>query len=128
VENTSSWLVIACVLAPLAACEVVADFDRQRLDEKRTIGPTPLPSADGAVAVLPDAATRPDGALVGPAERDAGELDAAADAAADASDDASTPALTDAAGIDAALGEVDPLEPDATMVINAALQALESPW
>lgn len=122
---------MACVLAPLAACEVVADFDRQKLDEKRTIGPTPLPSADGAVAVLPDAAARPDGALVSPTERDAGELDAAADAAdaaADASDDASAPALTDAAGIDAALGEVDPLEPDATTVINAALQALGSPW
>lgn len=60
--SSCKWLVVLCTLS---ACEVIADFDRGKLDEKRTIGPTPLPRFDGAVAPMRDA-SRPDGALIGP--------------------------------------------------------------
>jgi hypothetical protein len=103
-----SGLVVACAVL-LGACEVIAGFDRDRLEEQRTIGPTPLPNADGAVALTPDAGAL-DGALIGPGRDEAGVLDAAAEADAG---DAAVPAVADAAGIDA---EVIAEEPDATIV------------
>jgi hypothetical protein len=100
--GSSRWLL----LAMLCACEVIADFDREKLDDTRTIGPTPLPTLDGAIALMPDA-TRPDGALIGPEDDDAG-LDAG-EAAPDAASHA------DAAGLDASQSvEVVPDPPDAT--------------
>lgn len=94
------------MLAMLCACEVIADFDREKLDERRTIGPTPLPTLDGAVALIPDAA-QPDGALIG---RD----DAGSDAGGAALDAA---VAVDAAGFDNAVTfEVDAAALDATTV------------
>jgi hypothetical protein len=100
--GSPKWLL----LATLCACEVIADFDRDKLDETRTIGPTPLPMLDGAIALMPDA-TRPDGALIGPEDGDSG-LDSGA-----AAEDAAI--STDAAGLDASQGsEVIPGQPNAT--------------
>jgi hypothetical protein len=103
----------------LCACEVIADFDRQKLEEQRTIGPTPLPTVDGATPLIPDAA-QPDGALIGPGRDDDGGLDAALEAA-DAGDAAADAASTaDAAGLDAASEpEVVPEPPDATVLVES---------
>lgn len=56
----------------MSGCEVVANFDERALDD-RTIGPTPIPQLDGAVASMPDASM--DGAIVQP-ESDASRPDA----------------------------------------------------
>lgn len=120
-----------------AACEVVVDFDRGKLDGAATQGPTPVPSAeDGAIAIEPDAANL-DGALVQPEPGDASlsdseagpvdagappgpdaavlpEMDAALMADAGAGDAAGEDAApADAAGQDAAL-------PDAALAADAA--------
>ena len=102
----SSWLRLVLVLAPvlacISACEVIANFDPKRLNTDRTVGPVPLPTADGAVALIPDAGELPDGALIRPEESDAevapvaGDggmgLDAASAVDAAVSADASEPA------------------------------------
>jgi hypothetical protein len=118
VRSAGSLTSLALCIA-LAGCEVIVDFDRDKLDDQRTLGPTPLPNADGAIAVVPDAA-RADGALIGPDEEDAGALDAALlDAAlADAGDGASESA--DAAGIDAATGDVGTDGLDASLIVTAS--------
>lgn len=110
-RGASTWLLFVS----LSACEVVADFNRDKLDEQQTIGPTPLPSADGAVALMPDSG-RPDGALIGPEPDDAG-MDASSRDASHAPD---ASRVADAAGIDSSLvEEVDPAQPDATVdVLN----------
>jgi len=97
-----TWLL--CGLAALSACELIADFDQDKLNDNRTIGVTPLPTLDGAVAVVPDGSLRADGALT---RDDAGTLaDGAtpgADAAApDASHDPDADAAPSDAGLDAA--------------------------
>ncbi len=112
-----------------AACEVVVDFDRGKLDGAATQGPTPVPSAeDGAIAIEPDAANL-DGALVQPepgdaslSDAEAGPVDAgtppAPDAAVSPEMDAALMAdagAADAAGEDAALpdgGGEDAAPPD----------------
>ncbi|HEY6876903.1 MAG TPA: hypothetical protein VI299_02745 [Polyangiales bacterium] len=95
--SSSKWLVVVCMLS---ACEVIADFDREKLDEKRTIGPTPVPHFDGSVAPMSDASS-PDGALIGPPP----------DASREADKDASSLEMS---GLDASgLPEVDPGDIDA---------------
>jgi hypothetical protein len=68
------WIAIGCAM--LSACELITDFERDKLDEQRTLGPTPLPTVDGAIPLMPDAAY-PDGALIRPddLETDAGPAD-----------------------------------------------------
>ena len=99
-------LVLAPVFACVNACEVVADFDPKRLNTDRTVGPVPLPTADGAVALIPDAGELPDGALISAEVTDAQVaqhedggigLDAASTVDATVSTDASEPG-PDAAG------------------------------
>ncbi|MDB4977548.1 MAG: hypothetical protein JWN48_5889 [Myxococcaceae bacterium] len=72
-----------CFLLSSSACEVVADFDPNKLNVDRTIGPVPIPDMD-ASALIPDAALDRDGALIQPEVPDAqvalldgGDLDAA---------------------------------------------------
>jgi hypothetical protein len=97
-------LPLCCALLSLPACELVASFDQSKLDQNRTLGPTPLPTLDGAVAVVPDGSLRFDGALVRDDTGVPSPGDAATDAARDASaDDASDGQLPDADVLDAAV-------------------------
>jgi hypothetical protein len=106
-------LVLLPVLVCASACEVVANFDPKRLNTDRTVGPVPLPSSDGAVALIPDAASLPDGALIQPeasdaqvahARGDAGSgLDAGSALDAAASSDAGEPAQDAASEVDSGL-------------------------
>jgi hypothetical protein len=88
--NHLRLLLMLCGSLLVPACELVARFDQSELDENRTIGPTPLPTLDGAVPVFPDGSLRFDGALVrddtGVAPADAASTDAAVRDASDASD------------------------------------------
>ncbi len=101
------------MIALLGACEVVADFDRDKLDEQRTIDPTPMLRLDGAIAQFPEAGAM-DGALIGPGSDDAG-LDARA---ADASNAAPIEGLDSSIDRDGAVEEVDPDPPDATTEVT----------
>jgi hypothetical protein len=95
-------LPLCFALLSLPACELVASFDQSKLDQNRTLVPTPIPTLDGAVAVVPDASLRFDGALVRVDTGVPAPADAAADAASDASlNDASDGQLPDAALVDA---------------------------
>lgn len=72
-----SPLLLGLFVAPaLAGCELIADFDSEEA-EGRTVPVTPLPTLDGAVALMPDGSVR-DAALVSdPVDDDAGATDAA---------------------------------------------------
>ncbi|MDB4986796.1 MAG: hypothetical protein JWN04_1974 [Myxococcaceae bacterium] len=59
------------LLLSVSACEVAADFDPNKLNADRTVGPVPLPSLDGSVVQMPDASPSPDGALIKPEQPDA---------------------------------------------------------
>lgn len=103
-------LLLAPLLVCTSACEVIANFDPKRLDTDRTVGPVPLPTADGAVALIPDAGELPDGALIRPEASDAqvttpvGDagmgLDAASAVDAAVSVDAGEPAQDAASEVD----------------------------
>jgi len=101
-RRPSPLAVVFAVLSALAGCELIADFDQSKLDENRTVGPTPLPTTDGAVAVVPDGSTQFDGALL--------------------RDDASTTPVSDASASDggAPLQPVDGLD---ASVADAAPEA-----
>jgi hypothetical protein len=99
-------LSLCSVLLSLPACELVATFDQSKLDENRTLGPTPLPTLDGAVAVVPDGSLRFDGALVRDDTGVPSPGDAATDAsAADASSGQPDAEVADASTLDAAVVE-----------------------
>lgn len=105
--NHLRLLPLCCALLSLSACELVATFDQSKLDENRTLGPTPLPTLDGAVAVVPDGSLRFDGALV---REDTGvRSDTGApipgDAATDAPRDASPNDASDGQTADADVGD-----------------------
>lgn len=74
-------LPLACAFLLLlgsSACELIADFDEGKLEQSRTIGPTPIPELDGS-AIVADGSIIDDASLVRPAMPDAG--DAALDSA-----------------------------------------------
>ena len=70
------------LLLASSACEVVADFDPKKLETDRTIGPVPLPSLDGAVALIPDANFDTDGGPVIPNQQPDAEVTTPGDAGA----------------------------------------------
>jgi len=84
-------LLLLCGSLLVSGCELIASFDPSELDQNRTLGPTPLPTLDGAVPLLPDGSLRFDGALVRddtgvPSDRDATPGDATAPTDASVSD------------------------------------------
>jgi hypothetical protein len=138
-RRPSSLAVVFALVSSLVGCELIADFDQSKLDENRTIGPTPLPVTDGAVPLVPDGSTQLDGALLredggGPSPQsdaavtDAGpplgpvdDLDASVtDASADgaAQDAAAEDAALDAAPVDSAVDAAEPPE-DASLELFA---------
>lgn len=118
-------LVLAPVLLCSSACEVVADFDPKRLNTDRTVGPVPLPSADGAVALIPDAGSLPDGALIGPEVSDA-EAAHPADGGHDAGDagwDLDAASALDAAGSSDAGERAEDAAPETDSALTGLLDA-----
>lgn len=124
--NNRAIAWVLCGLGVLSACELIADFDQDKLNDNRTIGVTPLPVLDGAIAVVPDGSLRADGALTRDdaglppdAAGDAGASDVpdaevASDGAVDASD---ASALRDA-------GDADAAEADDAAITDAGLSLL----
>lgn len=63
-------LLLGLLLASLAGCELLADFDSEEATG-RTAPVTPLPTLDGSVPIVQDGSVR-DAALVSDLPRDAG--------------------------------------------------------
>ena len=114
-----SPLAALALLSSISACEVAADFDPKKLDKDRTVGPTPLPTQDGATASAPDAEVEQDGALIKPPESDAEVVAKDAGRLTDAG-----PVAADAAVADASVPDMDAaVTADGGAVSDAGLQA-----
>jgi hypothetical protein len=66
-----SITILASFALSQTGCELVADFDDDKLNEGKTMGPMTIITPDGAVAVVPDGSIRSDAALVRPNDPDA---------------------------------------------------------